>query len=664
MRQLKAIVGIMLIMLSAFAFCGSATIMLTSFPDMSVADGKSTATISAELRDQGGNLVPDGTRVVFSSDIGSFREALTETQHGIARAVFVAGSVPGVAKITVSAISYQATGTLDYELVSDRALLSSAKEYAEITGPNDLQYSVDYKTVGASGPGQTAVLIYKDIEIRADDLQMYVPNYEVRAKKAHLKIGSYKGDFPELYIRLNRRTGYGLATYRYKPLALKPMDGAFAFEEQPEQEAYGIAEIDAAGVKKPSDYVQRAIFDFTDLSTSASYVTAKKAYAYPRKSIQFQKADVFVGGARIMRMPFYEVSILGQPKVITDNYVNFNDNQIALNYPYYLSLKPGMTSLLRLQTGTSGGRETTVNRGTFLNYELNWDHGDDMQGGFQFQGIGRKDWGLAFNQYLRFKDGSDFNGQIQFPAHSAIWGNVSYDKQFKGYSFDLTASDTHTVDGPASSSQDFVASIQSNPIKVDSHFKATVSVQASKSMSSALDTFSESQSAFGPKLQITSSPYYIDRDTTFTPTLSFSKLFGQNVLSGLTTAASLSLNRNIKYGGVTFTYDYLNDGFNSNFIGKHQLSSRLLYNPGRFTFQAFAAKALDIDRVNYQLDTGWVLGRDWRLAYSYTFERYLGESFLDYNFVLGYTIGYREFGLTWSLRTKRFGIQVLGTTIR
>ncbi|MEQ1934842.1 MAG: Ig-like domain-containing protein, partial [Fimbriimonadaceae bacterium] len=157
MRKLRVGMVSMMVLAAAAVMAGNATIELGSFPTMSVADGRSTVTVSALIRDAGGNLVPNGTRVVFSCDRGSFREAVVTTQNGVARAVLQAGNVAGLAKISVSAITYQATATMDYEFVSDRSLLSSAKEYVDIVAPHDLRYSMDLKTIEASGADRTAV---------------------------------------------------------------------------------------------------------------------------------------------------------------------------------------------------------------------------------------------------------------------------------------------------------------------------------------------------------------------------------------------------------------------------------------------------------------------------------------------------------------------------
>ncbi len=662
MKTLRPLLMLLLSALVAVCLAASATIEITSFPSMSVADGRSTVTLSALIRDVNGKIVPDGTRVIFSTDMGSFREAVVETRNGIARAILQAGTVPGMAKVTASVITYQATTTIDFEFVSDRSLLSSAKDFVEVYAPRDLQYSMDSKTIGASGADRGVVLQYKDIEIRADDLQFHVPNYEVRAKNAILKVGKEERQFGLLFFRLNNRNGLGLTTYKYKPLELQPYGNSIRFMEGEERETTGIAEVWSTTVKPPQGPAPRSVFDFADLSDSTTIIHAKKAIAYPRKEILFQKADVFVGGARIMRLPLFKVGIYGQTPIVTDQMLKINDNQLAIDYPYYLSLKPGTSSLLRLKMGQNAGRGLTGGQGIFLNYEYAWSKGDQMQGEAVVSGLGRSDWGVTLRQYYQFDSTSEINAQIDFPSHSALFGGVGYTKRFLGFSLNMNANESHSLRGEESTYRQMAASLDSDPIKIGKLpiklvYGLTAMQQSQKSALTNAD-----QTAFGVRTTASLNPLYLTRSTSLTGSFTVSKLTGKNTVGGLSYIGSAQLNQSFPNGGFMLGYDFLADGFNSEFLGQHAVSGRLNYYAGPISFSFLGSKSLDVDRSSMQLDASYRLARDWRVSYAYTFDRYFGESFFDYNFILGYRIGYREFGLTWSHRTKRIGIQVLGTT--
>lgn len=662
MKALRLFFALCLTCLCVVAFAASATIELTSFPSMTVADGRSTVTVTATVRDVNGKFVPDGTQVVFSTESGSFRQAVIQTQNGIARAILQSGNLPGVFKVTASVITYQAKSSIDFEFVSDRSLLSSAKDFVEVVAPKDLQYSMDHKTIGASGPDQSVILQYKDIEIRADDLQLHVPTYEVRAKNAILKIGSEERSFGMLFFRLNNRNGMGMTTYRYRPVDVQPFGNSFRLVEGEERETYGIAEVTPGAVRPPQGQAPKSIFNFVDMSDSTTIINAKKATAYPRKEVQFQKADVYVGGARIMRLPLFKVSLYGQTPVVTDQMLKINDNQVAIDYPYYLSLKPGSSSLLRLTMGRNTGRSLTGDRAVLLNYEYAWNQGDRMQGDVVVSGLGRNDWGLSARQYMQLDETSELNAQLDLPAHRAVFGGLGYAKRFAGYSLNFNANESHSLSGPQSTFRQIAMSVVSDPIKVGRlpikfDYGFTASQQTQKSLAGGY-----SQSAYGGRSTAQLSPQYLTRSTSLNGSFTVSKLFGSNTQSGLTLMGSASLNQAFPNGGLTFTYDYIDDGFNSEFLGRHQVSGRANYFAGPISFNLLAFKSLDVDRLGAQIDASYRLGPDWRVSYAYTFDKYFGASYFDYNFILGYRIGYREFGLTWSHRTKRFGIQVLGTT--
>ena len=55
------------------AWASDGVINLEVYPPVTVADGRSTLTVTASVRDSSGNLVPDGTQVVFDTTLGTFR---------------------------------------------------------------------------------------------------------------------------------------------------------------------------------------------------------------------------------------------------------------------------------------------------------------------------------------------------------------------------------------------------------------------------------------------------------------------------------------------------------------------------------------------------------------------------------------------------------------
>src|SRR5262249_1438622 len=147
----------------------------------------------------------------------------------------------------------------------------------------------------------------------------------------------------------------------------------------------------------------------------------------------FQKAELLVDGEKTLKFPLFEYNLNGGTPIITDQIVNVNDSRVEVNYPHYLSLKPGQTSLLRFRTGETYGRCTFATGGTFMDYELHWNRGDQMDGGVTVSGLARKDYSVRLNQSFRFDGRSNAYAQIETPSFNSVFGSLGYSRQLNGF---------------------------------------------------------------------------------------------------------------------------------------------------------------------------------------------------------------------------------------
>lgn len=651
---------------------------MSAYPSVSVADGRSTTTITAQIRDRSGRAVPDGTRVVFNTTLGTFRETITTTTNGLARAILVAGGAAGVARITASPLSGGGSpSTFEFEFVADRTMLSSAREYIEIVAPGVMHYTVDTRLIGAAGPGHGVTVRYRDIEVEADDVQIDVARTVLRARKAHLKFGKLNQDFDELYLQLNQRKGFGTTSYkaplrqilrmqgRWLGLAVERPDGVFAFDPPPMQDRYGLVEIKGPAFIPATSNAGNSNFEFEELVGSPSSISAKKAVIFPNKQIQFQKAEIYIADRKVMSMPLFQVNMQqssGSP-VITEQLVNVNNNQLAINYPYFLSLKPGQTSLLRFRTGDQYGRGTSSSSGgAFVDYELNWNRGDDMDGGIALRGIGRNDWRVGVQQYMRLDDRSTITGQVEIPSGRSFFGSAGYNRQFDGFQMSLNGSQVQSLRGPKVTTSDYSAIIEGNPIKMGrAPFTGTIGLTAQTTSNSVIGS---RQTSEGIRARLQSFSIPVNAATSFTTSMSASAVKGENVGDGLLFSSTTSLSHQVgKAGSMLLSYDFTRDGYNDKYLGQHRLSAQTYWNFGRLNLNLFGTKSLDVDRADLYGDMSFRLSGLWRLSASYTYDKYLSNQFLDYDFSVGYRLGWREVGLIWSKRTNRIGIQLLGATI-
>lgn len=657
---------LLLLLASVFSFGQNGTIRLESYPAMAVADGRSTITVTAQLRDSSGNLVPNGTQVVFDTNLGSFREKIVETSNGYARAILVAGDLAGTAKIRASALRFSAATELDIEFVADRSLLSSAQDYIEVVGSETLWYSVQDRVIEASGAEYGAVLKYQNIEISANDLQVQVQTYEVRARKAKLKIGNWEQEFESLYFRLNKKEGFGTATIL---IPVESEDGSHidlsSLPADVQQRPYfGLVTVGNRFLKLPDKALDIQALRFSTISDSVSMISAKKAVAYPRKEVQFHKADVRMANQRIMQVPLFTVSVNTATPVITEQWVNVTNNNFALNYPYYLSLKPGETSALRFKYGANYGTGTGAGGGAFIDYELNWNKGPNFDGGLRIGGIGRDDWGAGLRQTWGNIDSTSLSMQVDFPAHKSMFASGNLGRNFNGFSANLTSTYGKSFEGTDFQSDTTQFVIEKDPIKsLVLPGRIYVGMTARDANIRAGSTPSIYQQSLGARLRFVGDPVRIGPNM-FNYSYSLEQVSGHNVTQGLVQVGNLNYAMNPFQGAyLNFGYEYLNDGFTSDLIGQHKLTLDGFYNSGNLGINGFLLQSLDADRMSANARLRYKLGPLWRASFGYYFDKFGSESFLDQSYILSYRLGYREIGLSYSHRTKRLGIEILGTSI-
>jgi len=673
LRGLRVALLSVLLIVSAFATAQNGIIQLESYPAMMVADGRSTLTVTAQLRDSNGSLVPNGTQVVFDSSLGSFREKIVETSNGFARAILVAGDIAGTARIRATALRFNAAAELDIELVASRAQLSTAQDYIEVVGSETLWYSVQDRVLSATGADRGAKLKFQNIEIEANDLQVQVQTYEVRARKAIVRIGNWEQEFETLFFRLNRKDGFGTATIMIEDerslssedlLNQELRKNAYTDTEPALRPYYGLVEIKSRAVRLPEVQPDVRMLRFQDISDSVSMISAKKAVAYPRKEVQFHKADVQMANQRIMQVPLFRINVNTATPVITEQWVNVSNNSFALNYPHYLSLKPGETSLLRFKYGSNYGTGTGGGTGTFLDYELNWNRGVNFDGGLIVGGIGRDDWGLGIRQTWSSTDSTILSAQVDFPAHKSMFATANLSRQFTGFNTNLNSSYGQSLQGTRFTTDRNSLVVEKDAIKTGLiPGRIYLGFTANQSRLSGEGSSYYQQSA-GARLRYVANPVRMGSGNMLNFTYSVSHLSGHNVTQGISQLASLNLSMNPFDGAfLNTTYEFTDDGFSSDLLGKHKVIFEGLYNKGLMSFSGFYLQSLDVDRMSASARMRYKLGPLWRVSYGYYFDQFGPDSFLDQSYILSYRLGYRELGLSYSHRTKRLGIEILGTSI-
>lgn len=623
---------------------GQGSIELSSFPQIAVADGSSEVTISAVVRDGGGSKVADGSMIRFSSSMGTFREADVLVANGVARAVLVAPDTPGVARVTASAPGIGIVSVLDIEFVSDRAALTSSRQYVSISDAEYLVYHTDQQIVSAFDSHSKAQVQYRDIEIRAKDLQLNVQRMQVVAVDAILKIEGKTIECRRLKYNLLLRKGTAIAN----------IDGSLVY-----------CNLTAAEALKNETGMQPREFEFADVGMSATSIHASRIMAYPNREIQFHRARVYVGDTHVMSMQYHSLKPTPEAYPLGEMSITYVNNSVVLNYPYYLSLSPEKSSVLRLRSGTSFSRGYGASGGIFLDWENNYNGGGVYDGSVTLGGIGRKDMGLSWKHYHQFDERTTANVLLDFPSFKGVYGNFSATHLLDGYRVNLTASNSKSFQGLKSESQRYELSFDSNSQRIGD-FPITFSYGAiASSARSIYDTKIAARDGVGVRARFLTLPQKVFGNAILNSSLSLTQLWGDSNRSGFGVLGSMNLHAPMGSGSsLQLRYDYAKDSLTSSLMGNHRLTGEYFLHRGLYEINLYAAKSLDIDSETLFADLSYSLSDRWRMGAAFTFDRFFDAHVRDRALRVGYRLGMREFGLTYSIDTGRIGFEFLNVPIR
>ena len=148
------------------ACAGTGSIRLDARPNILLSDGHSTATITASVRDSGGNLVPDGTQVRFTTTAGTITEVVL-TSSGSARATLTSSSLPGTADVSAF-VAEGASATVKVQMVASLADVSRTSPVINVEGKY-VAYSEGLRVIEAM---EHAVVRFEGLRIEADAVQV------------------------------------------------------------------------------------------------------------------------------------------------------------------------------------------------------------------------------------------------------------------------------------------------------------------------------------------------------------------------------------------------------------------------------------------------------------------------------------------------------------
>lgn len=677
----------------AFAALSSAAIniRLQSYPYEVVADGRSVVNISIEARNNDGSVVPDGTRILLATTLGSFREQVVTITGGRGQAVLTAGNIPGIAKITATELNNQSNpSTLEVLFVSGKDKLSSASDYISINVPDRFEYLLERRILTGAGSKQNITGVFRETSFKCDDIQYIQDSGELRAKNATFAIKGKDYNFSELFMDTRSGRGYGVTVIEYVPRPVLTYSSGFVtiqgagdgadFGKQVPRKRLAVVEISPMGIKPITVPVPPETFTFrktrkSDIAATneelkqedpndfqIGYLTATRFSFVLRRELQFQDVKVYQGDQKIWSQGLMSFSAGGfQGQYPMQQYFTVTDSQFGVNYPFFLNLGRQSSSAVRFRTGQSYGSGFNVNRGVFFDYESNWNRRDNSVGNLILSGVGRNDYNVGIRQSLRISPETSANFTLDLPQLDGMLSTASLSQQQRDLQLTLNSTQNRTFRGAKENRQDYALIGETNPVKLKGlpvrvypGFSALYS-EADRETGKSVAT------GVGGRLRFSSDQIPINSKSSFSGGLTLEQ-FGGSSGNSLNTVGELAYRKSLGNSfNTTWIYGYSRNQNSDQSVGQQQLSNSLWYEKGKLALSLNTTKSLDVDTLFLNGQADYLVAPLWKTSLNYRLNRFSSDTFVDYNLILAYRIAQDRpfFGLAYSKETNRIGFVIL-----
>jgi hypothetical protein len=637
----RAIVALVFFLAFAFALpplplqAADTSIRLTTQPGTLLADGQSTATVTAEVRTSGGDRVPDGTAVSFTTTAGTI-EPVVLTTAGLARAKFTSANIPDTAKI--SAFAQDASATVSLPMVTELPDLRIGSKIVRVSGKY-VAYSENLRILEAT---DEARVTFRGLQVTARRLQVDLNLDVLRAHGAvELKGKSRTLTGERLFFNLRTLQGF-----------IMGLEEKHSFE--------GLDLRESATPLKPAP----GMLDLVDLSESDMLWTAKSALAFLGDRVQLHGATAYWVGARLLPLGNHEIP-LDNTAVGTDRYLGVGSGGVVVDLPYYLTMDAGGSTAVRLRhNDRTGFGYFAQNPGWQLDLERKYGEPGSAEGLLTLNRMTAGDWGVRWNHSQPFGTSARLYTFWDWAAHRDLYGQVNLNKQWSFGSTTLNLSGNKVRDHAIGHSIDLGA--ESRPWELGGGFKLSLEGRVQDSRGGEIVRIGDrrfqvpgvTQQQIG--LRLRPPTLRLGTGSTLSSSLTTRQAWGSRQGLGVVGAVSFTqklggnntLTLNYNYNQVP-GYSYLQNN------GKQNLSGTLFWHSGnRLRLSAFGMMGLDNPIRNLTGSLSYTLTPSWRLDLQHTLYQFTFFSDSDTQIGIARAFGPREIFLYWSTQRHRIAIEM------
>ncbi len=630
---------------------GFGTLSLSATRSTLLADGKHTTVIRADVRDSSGRPVSTGVSVQFQTTSGTLSQTIATAINGMATVNLTSSPIAGVAHVTAS-VPGQSVSTIDVLFTDDPEATFEGNNYMAFSASSYLSYSATDRIIDINGRNAGAKMAFRNLSIIADRIQVRCDDLVIRARdNITIRRGKTMVRATRLYYSIQTSQGFALAedeTGRLRPVTLSGDD----LRAEPMK------------TQIPGSYINPI-----ELQVKL-VVVAKGITFFPGDRIQFRRPRFFQDQVQVMALPFYEMPI-GSTELFSDQFISVGTSGLGLELPFYFELSPRSTGIVYLRHQQQLGRgyyatEPGWSIDLLKGYSNQGDH--RYEGQYGFTGLTRSDWGFRWSHNQEFNSTTQGSVYVDFPHHDSVFTSTNLSKQYKAFRLggNFSAGQAFATTGTTTLQSNVYAETVAHRLGGSRTFQYTLGTtyNTGHTITNDPNIIAYNDTTETVNMRAFTRPLLLDKRTTLTNSFSVGHIWSQSQASGLTTLASLSLDRSISGGGsLNLTYDFVNQPANTYVSdGKHRVSAT--YNmQGVKRFQAAVIGSTYIDAADLSLlaDVSYRLDGYWRFLTSVSLERFNDQSYSDMQFTVGRRLGARELQLTYSTLLRRFSFDLTAT---
>ncbi len=610
-------------------------------PRVVPADGRTQATVRAELRDATGRPVPDGTTVVFRIDGGQLsirgderRQAITTSTVSGSATVFATSTEPGMAQIVAELTTGEGKNVTSVAFVEEGSSLVGGTGVVHVRG-GWVGYAVDLGIVEARDDAEVE---FSGVTIRARDVvQVDIKRLTVRAHNVRVEVD---GRFLEAdAINYDLMSGQGtLRRFGSEGLERVCFDCYTLEERTPEREIPG------------------SEFEL-DTSEASAWAVAEGISIHPQEKIVLRDATVYAGSSKIIDLPkYWVIAMPGYTGTTHSRVLGVNSaGDLAVDFPYFYRVDETTTGAVKIQNGASAG--SVIARDDWsLAVEEAYDTGT-AEGAFSLVGLPRDDWGFQWRDQRSLGERRDAHITAYTPDHQSYYADANIYEWWGDERLNLTGS----LQRPRGEGLSYAASADyltmNRPLGAfDASYRlgTAVGVRHIHGFDSGL--VGEHQ-VYG---SVSFPRQYIAERTSLTPTLRNTFTWDTSGFQHNSLRGELSL-RQIVSSDKSFRVSYegqLSSGDQSDGY-RHLLNLDVrAYHGLNLTSYLTGTYDLTEDEfygfglVDYYFDDRW------RVGLAATYYQFDESAYDDYEITVARDIGGTEIGLRWSEASGRISLEL------